>query len=122
LQNKTFFENQFSNTKPKSLRHAMGSTKWVDFEAIESLLNAMVLVKLAVETLSRQEATLAIADQTISFLYEKLQGQAGEISALLIKNLKDRITATINETVMNLIRCLNDPNISLLLLQRGLLL
>jgi hypothetical protein len=48
----------------------------------------------------------------LKHLYKKLQGRADEISELLLENLRERITARINETVMNLLRCLKDPNIN----------
>jgi hypothetical protein len=43
------------------------------FKAIKHLLNGVVPVELAVEGLSRQDATLVVADITIEFLYDKLR-------------------------------------------------
>jgi hypothetical protein len=85
----------------------------LDFEAIENLLNGVVPVKLAVEALSRQDATLVIADKTIEFLYDKLQQQNNGISTSLLENLKVRISERMNENVKNLLRCLKNPNTSL---------
>ena len=85
----------------------------LDFEAIENLLNGVVPVKLAVEALSRQDATLVIADKTIEFLYDKLQQQNNGISTSLLENLKVRISERMNENVKNLLRCLKNPNKSL---------
>jgi hypothetical protein len=45
----------------------------LDFQAIKHLLSGVVPVKLAVEGLSRQDATLVDADNTIELLYEKLR-------------------------------------------------
>jgi hypothetical protein len=49
---------------------------------------------------------LSVADKTIKFLYERIQGRATS------RNLKRRISARINETLMNLLRCLKDPNMN----------
>jgi hypothetical protein len=45
--------------------------------------------ELDFEALSRQDASLVVADKTIKFLYERLQRQTGEIRALLLEIWKD---------------------------------
>ena len=44
----------------------------VDFDALKGLLEAMKLIKLAIENLSREDATLLSADIILKFMFEKL--------------------------------------------------
>ena len=42
------------------------------FDALKGLLEAMKLIKLAIENLSREDATLLSADIILKFMFEKL--------------------------------------------------
>ena len=84
----------------------------LDFQALQTLKDALEPIKLAVEVLSRQDATLLIADTTINFMLDKLREQNSDISLELHENLKHRTDERINTDVLNLLKSLKDPEIS----------
>ncbi|KAG5671612.1 hypothetical protein PVAND_001805 [Polypedilum vanderplanki] len=81
----------------------------LNFEALSVLFAAMVPVKLAVEALSNENATLLTADTVIEFMYRKLSEMENTISKELLDNLKKRINERWNHDLMNLLKCLKDP-------------
>lgn len=82
----------------------------LDFEALEMLQKAMEPIKLAVEVLSKQDATLVTADTVLNFAFRKLENLQSEISSILLKNLKKRVEERWNNDLMNLLKSLKDPS------------
>ncbi|KAG5673183.1 hypothetical protein PVAND_003250 [Polypedilum vanderplanki] len=83
----------------------------VDFAALHNLYNAMEPIKLAVERLSQEDATLGSADIILEFMFKKLLTINSEISKELHDNLKKRIDERLNKDVMNLLKSLKDPSV-----------
>jgi hypothetical protein len=81
----------------------------LDFYSLQNLKDALEPVKLAVEVLSREDATLLTAQTTIDFMLDKLKEQNSVISNELMNNLKRRTDERMNVDVMNLLRSLEDP-------------
>jgi len=69
-------------------------------------------VKLAVENLSREDATLMSADTILEFMFNKLSNLNNDISTKLMENLKCRVEERLNNDVMNLLRSLKDPSVA----------
>jgi len=84
----------------------------VDFIALQSLLNAMQPIKLAVERLSREDATLVSAEIILDFMFNKLSEIKSEVSDKLFENLKIRIEERMNMNVMSLLKSLKDPSVT----------
>jgi hypothetical protein len=84
----------------------------LDFDALKTLLKAMEPVKLAVENLSREDATLMSADTILEFMFNKLSNLNNDISTKLMENLKCRVEERLNNDVMNLLRSLKDPSVA----------
>ena len=83
----------------------------LDFESLASLHAALEPAKLAVEFLSREDATLSTVDTVLEFMLVKLFAMNTEIASLLDSNLNKRVDEKINENVMQLLRCLKDPSV-----------
>jgi len=81
----------------------------LDFYSLQNLKDALEPVKLAVEVLSREDATLLTAQTTIDFMLDKLKEQNSVISNELMNNLKRHTDERMNVDVMNLLRSLEDP-------------
>lgn len=84
----------------------------VNFIALQSLLNAMQPIKLAVERLSREDATLLSAEIILDFMFNKLSEIKSEVSDKLFENLKFRIEERMNMNVMSLLKSLKDPSVT----------
>ena len=84
----------------------------LDFDALKTLLKAMEPVKLAVENLSREDATLMSADTILEFMFNMLSNLNNDIRTKLMENLKCRVEERLNNDVMNLLRSLKDPSVT----------
>lgn len=82
----------------------------INFGDLRTLLDAMEPIKIAVENLSKENATLLSADTIIKFMMDKLENLQSEIAGKLFQNLKLRIDERWNYDLMSLLRSLNDPN------------
>lgn len=82
----------------------------LDFDALLSLQNALIPVKLAVEYLSKENSTLSTADTVMEFMLNKLNNLNTAIADSFYTNLKKRIYERRNEEVMQLFKCLKDPS------------
>lgn len=82
----------------------------VNFNLLCDLVNALKPIKLAVESLSRQDASLSSADAIIEFMMNKLRNADSEISKTLLENLTRRIAERTNKNLMNLLKSLNDSS------------
>lgn len=82
----------------------------VDFEAVQNLHDALKPVKVTVDALSRQDATLISADISINFMLRKLNEQDNTISLELAKNLLERVEHRMNKPVMYLLESLRDSS------------
>ena len=69
-------------------------------------------IKLAIENLSREGATLLSADTMLEFMFEKLSLVNSEISKKLMDNLRIRVDERLNTDVMNLLRSLKNSTIT----------
>lgn len=83
----------------------------VDFESLHSLQAALEPVKVAVEYIGGDSATLLTADTVLDFMLRKLDAQNTEISISLYNNLKRRISERFNQEVVDLMKVLRDPSI-----------
>ncbi|XP_065659767.1 uncharacterized protein LOC136083828 [Hydra vulgaris] len=86
--------------------NALGVINKLDFESLASLHAVLEPAKLAVEFLSREDATFSTADTVLKFILSKLFAMNTEIASLLHSNLKKRIDKRINGNVMQLLKCL----------------
>lgn len=80
----------------------------LDFTGLLALKAAMAPVKLAVETLSREDSTLLTADTVLNFMLQKLLEQNTTFSIDLHENLKKRIDQRWNSDIMDLLKSLNN--------------
>lgn len=85
----------------------------LDFGEIKCINDAMMPIKLTVEALSREDATLITAEVAIQFMFSKLHDQNNEISRNLLENLKQRMNQRVNSDIMDLMKSLRNPNSSL---------
>ena len=69
-------------------------------------------IKLAIENLSREDATLLSADTILEFKFEKLSLVNSEISKKLMDNFRIRVDEWLNTDVMNLLCCLKNSTIT----------
>ena len=82
----------------------------IDFIALRNLYDAMEPIKLAVQRLSQEDATLASAEIILEFMFKKLSMINSKISEELYNNLKIRTDERLNKDVMNLLKSLKDPS------------
>lgn len=92
--------------------NALNLIEAVDFSALKILLKATEPVKLAVENLGREDATLLSAEKILNFMFDKLENLNTDISKKLAENLKIRVNERMNEDVLQLLRSLKDPTIT----------
>ena len=81
----------------------------IDFIALRNLYDAMEPIKLAVQRLSQEDATLASAEIILEFMFNKLSMINSKISEELYNNLKIRTDERLNKDVMSLLKSLKDP-------------
>ena len=84
----------------------------VDFDALKGLLEAMKPIKLAIENLSKEDATLLSADTILEFMFEKLSLIKSEISKKLMDYLRISVDERLNTDVMNLLGYLKNSTIT----------
>jgi len=82
----------------------------LDFISLCTLHESMEPIKLAVEALSSENATLLTAKTIVDFMLHKLSESNSIISLELYDNLKKRIDERWNIDLMSLLKCLNDPS------------
>ncbi|KAL3842795.1 hypothetical protein ACJMK2_020779 [Sinanodonta woodiana] len=92
---------------------ALGMIDILDIDALKTLLKEMEPVKLAVENLSRNDATLMIADTILEFVFNLLSNRNNDISTKLMENLKCCVEERSNKDVMNLLHSRKDPSVAL---------
>ena len=91
--------------------NALQMIEAIDFSALKILVKAMEPVKLAVENLSREDATLVSAERILQFMFTKLSDLNSDISNQLITNLKIRVNERMNKDVMKLLQSLKDCSV-----------
>ncbi|KAL3867825.1 hypothetical protein ACJMK2_040671 [Sinanodonta woodiana] len=93
---------------------ALGMIETLDFDALTNpLLKAIEHVKLVVENLSPDDATLMSANTILEFTFNKLSNLNNDISTELIENLKCCVQERFNKDVINHLRSLKDSSVAL---------
>ena len=80
-----------------------------DLEEINELCLALKPLKLAIENLSKQDATLLYADQVLQFVISKLDQQNSDISQAIKEAFKRQVLKRRQHTLIHLMEYLDDP-------------
>ena len=80
-----------------------------ELQKVNELCNALPPLKLAVENLSKQDATLLYADQMLQFVITKLSQQNSEIGQELKEAFEKRVLERRQTTLIHLLEYLDDP-------------
>lgn len=78
-------------------------------DSLNVFLNCLRPVKVVVEALSRQDATIVSSEGILKFMFSKLEEQGSSMSLMLLERLKYRIGKRRNKDLVSLAMYLNNP-------------